>query len=42
MNVSGIAMTKSAPNKQNALKLMEWLSGDEAQKFMLKPTVNTQ
>ena len=33
MNVSGIAMTKSAPNKQNALKLMEWLSGDEAQKI---------
>ena len=26
-------MTKSAPNKQNALKLMEWLSGDEAQKI---------
>ena len=33
MNVSGIAMTKSAPNKANALALMEWLSGDEAQKI---------
>jgi len=33
MNVSGIAMTKSAPNRENALKLMEWLSGDTAQKI---------
>lgn len=33
MNVSGIAMTKAAPNKENALKLMEWLSGDQAQKI---------
>lgn len=33
MNVSGIAMTKSAPNHDAALKLMEWLSGDAAQKI---------
>jgi len=33
MNVSGIAMTKAAPNRDNALKLMEWLSGDQAQKI---------
>jgi iron(III) transport system substrate-binding protein len=33
MNVSGIAMTKAAPNKENALALMEWLSGDVAQKI---------
>ncbi len=33
LNVSGIAMTKAAPNKEAALKLMEWLSGDEAQKI---------
>jgi len=33
MNVSGVAMTKSAPNKDAALKLMEWLSGDAAQKI---------
>lgn len=33
MNVSGIAMTKAAPNKENALALMEWLSGDQAQKI---------
>ncbi len=33
MNISGIAMTKAAPNRAAALKLMEWLSGDEAQKI---------
>lgn len=33
LNVSGVAMTKSAPNKENALKFMEWLSGDTAQKI---------
>ena len=33
MNVSGVAMTKAAPNKDNALKLIEWLSGDTAQKI---------
>lgn len=33
MNISGVAMTKSAPNKDAALKLMEWLSSDHAQKI---------
>ena len=33
MNISGIAMTKSAPNKDAALKFMEWLSSDAAQKI---------
>jgi iron(III) transport system substrate-binding protein len=33
LNISGVAMTKSAPNKDNALKFMEWLSGDTAQKI---------
>ncbi len=33
MNISGIAMTKSAPNKEAALKLMEWLTSDAAQKI---------
>jgi len=33
MNISGIAMTKAAPNKAAALQLMEWLSGDAAQKI---------
>jgi iron(III) transport system substrate-binding protein len=31
VNVSGIAMTKSAPNRENALLFMEWLAGDTAQ-----------
>ena len=47
LNISGIAMTKSAPNKENALKFMEWLSGDTAQaiyaetnyEFPVKPGV---
>ena len=47
MNISGVAMTKSAPNKEAALKLMEWLSSDEAQhiyaetnhEFQVKPGV---
>ncbi len=33
MNISGVAMTKSAPNKEAALKLMEWLTSDEAQRI---------
>lgn len=33
MNVSGMAMTKSAPNREAALKLMEFLSSDEAQRI---------
>ena len=33
MNISGIALTKAAPNKAAALKLMEWLAGDAAQKI---------
>jgi iron(III) transport system substrate-binding protein len=47
MNVSGVAMTRSAPNREAALKLMEWLSSDEAQaiyaetnhEFPVKPGV---
>jgi iron(III) transport system substrate-binding protein len=33
LNVSGVAMTKAAPNREAALKFMEWLSGDTAQKI---------
>lgn len=33
LNVSGVAMTKAAPNKDAALKFMEWLSSDAAQKI---------
>jgi iron(III) transport system substrate-binding protein len=32
LNVSGVALTKAAPNKGNAIRLMEWLSDDEAQR----------
>ncbi len=33
VNISGMALTKSAPNKDNAIKLMEFLSGKLAQKI---------
>lgn len=33
MNISGVAMTKAAPNRDAALKMMEWLSSGEAQKI---------
>ena len=33
MNVSGVSLAKNAPNKENAIKLMEFLSGDTAQKI---------
>lgn len=33
VNLSGVAMTKSAPNKDNALKLMEFLASEEGQKI---------
>ncbi len=33
VNISGIALTKSAPNKDNAIKLMEFLSDDLAQQM---------
>ena len=31
VNLSGVVLTKHAPNKANALKLVEWLTGDHAQ-----------
>jgi iron(III) transport system substrate-binding protein len=33
VNISGMAMAKNAPNRDNALKLMEFLAGQEAQKI---------
>ncbi len=33
MNISGVAMTKSTPNRENALKLMEFLASDEGQEL---------
>jgi iron(III) transport system substrate-binding protein len=31
VNLSGVVLAKNAPNKANAIKLMEWLVGDKAQ-----------
>jgi iron(III) transport system substrate-binding protein len=31
VNVSGVVLAKHAPNKANALKLIEWLAGEKAQ-----------
>lgn len=36
VNISGVAMTKYAPNKENALKLMEFLAAGEAQEIYAK------
>jgi len=33
MNVSGVALTKHAPNRDNAVKLMEFLVSSKAQKM---------
>ncbi|MDO6442102.1 MULTISPECIES: Fe(3+) ABC transporter substrate-binding protein [unclassified Marinobacter] len=40
INISGISLTKSAPNKDNAIKLMEFLSSPEAQNIYA--TANTE
>lgn len=34
INVSGIGLTKYAPHKENGIKLMEFLSGEEAQQIL--------
>ena len=33
VNISGVAMTKHAPNEENALKLMEFLTSPKAQQI---------
>ena len=33
VNVSGVVLAKNAPNKANAMKLIEWLVGDTAQQM---------
>jgi iron(III) transport system substrate-binding protein len=33
VNVSGAGVLKSAPNKDNAVKLLEWLTAPEAQRY---------
>ncbi|MCW9717316.1 Fe(3+) ABC transporter substrate-binding protein [Avibacterium sp. 21-599] len=47
MNISGVVVAKYAPNKENAVKLVEYLSGDQAQhlyaelnhEYPVKPSV---
>lgn len=39
VNISGAGVTKAAKNKQNAIRLLEFLSGDEAQRIYAE-TVN--
>src|SRR5690606_16603847 len=34
INISGVAVTKYAPNKENAIKLIEFLSDESAQKTL--------
>jgi iron(III) transport system substrate-binding protein len=31
VNISGVVLAKNAPNKANAMKLIEWLAGEKAQ-----------
>jgi iron(III) transport system substrate-binding protein len=33
VNLSGVLLTKNAPNKANAVKLIEWLAGEKAQQI---------
>ena len=33
MNISGVVLLKNAPNRENAMKLIEWLMSDQAQKL---------
>jgi iron(III) transport system substrate-binding protein len=33
VNVSGVVLTRHAPNKANAMKLIEWLAGEQAQQM---------
>ena len=38
VNVSGVVLPKNAPNKANAIKLIEWLAGDKAQQMYADST----
>lgn len=33
VNISGVVLAKNAPNKANAMKLIEWLAGEKAQQM---------
>ena len=36
VNLSGVVLAKNAPNKANAIKLIEWLAGDKAQQHVCR------
>ncbi len=36
VNLSGVGLTKHAPNAEAAIKLMEWMTGEEAQRLFAK------
>ena len=38
MNISGVALVKGAPNKDNAIKLVEFLLSKEAQEHIVNNT----
>jgi len=38
MNISGVGLVKGAPNKQNAIRLVEFLLSEEAQKHIVNNT----
>jgi hypothetical protein len=40
VNVSGAGVTAHAPNRDNAIRLIEFLSGDEAQQLFAMPDMN--
>ncbi|VEH65690.1 protein FbpA [Rodentibacter pneumotropicus] len=40
VNISGVALAKYSPNKENAVKLVEYLSGEKAQNFMRNSIMN--
>ena len=42
VNISGMALTKYAPNRDDAIKLMRFLVGEEAQKFMRRSIMSFQ
>ena len=33
MNISGVVLARHAPNKANAMRLIEWLAGEQAQQM---------
>lgn len=38
MNISGVGLVKNSPNKENAIKLVEFLLSEEAQKHIVNNT----